>query len=44
MSRTLIRHMFESVCQCLEFLRSGEAIRKSPPPLVICGDKTFSAP
>ena len=40
----LIRHMFESACQCLEFLRTGGAIRGSTPPLVICGDKTFSAP
>ena len=40
----LIRHMFESACQCLEFLRTGRAIRESTPPLVICGDKTFSAP
>jgi len=44
MNRTLIRHMFESLCECLEFFRSGEAIRKSTPPVVICGDKTFSAP
>lgn len=39
-----IRHMFESVCQRLEFLPSGGMIRKSTPPVVICGDKTFSAP
>jgi len=44
MNRALIRPMFESGCECLEFFRSGYAIRKSTPPVVICGDKTFSAP